>query len=165
MVSLCDGCERFFEGELKRFNAKKLKPSICNVPYEESESCGNIECYYNLEAECCVDFQFCEKCFSNKQVIDATFVSFVKIWADGKGNKANSADAKKRHGWFPTFECPFFRICPSLNDWSWSVADSQVAGRERPVMLHSCPSLVVCVGQELAESCPSYSGASHKLNV
>jgi hypothetical protein len=32
-------------------------------------------------------------------------------------------------------------------------------------MLHSCPSLVVCVGQELAESCPSYTGTSHKLNV
>ena len=79
MVSLCDGCEGLFEGELKRFSAKKLKPSICNVSIEESESCSDIECYYNLDAECCVDFQFCEKCLSNRQVTDATFVSFVKI--------------------------------------------------------------------------------------
>ena len=77
MMSLCDGCEKFFRVELKSFNAKKWKPSICNVSYEESESCDNIDCDYNLDAECCVDFQFCEECYSNKQVIEATFVNFI----------------------------------------------------------------------------------------
>jgi len=78
MISLCDGCELLFNGVLEEINAKKWKPSLCNVPYVESESCDNIECDYNLEAECCADFQFCKECFSSKQIVDATFVNFVK---------------------------------------------------------------------------------------
>jgi len=79
MVSLCDGCETLFRVELKSVNAKKWNPSICNVSHEESESCDNVECEYNLDAECCVDFQFCEKCYSDKQIIEATFINFVKL--------------------------------------------------------------------------------------
>ena len=79
MTSLCDGCGKLFKDDLKVINAKRLKPSFCKVSLENSESCDNIKCYYNLDAECCVDFQFCEKCFSNKKVINATFADFVKI--------------------------------------------------------------------------------------
>jgi hypothetical protein len=77
MISLCDGCGHNFGGVLEEINAKKWKPSLCDVPHEDSEFCSNIECDYNINAECCVGFQFCKKCFSNKQLVDANFVNFI----------------------------------------------------------------------------------------
>ena len=79
MISVCDGCEMLFRTKLKRFNAKEWKPSLCRVPHEESELCSNIECDYNLEAECCIECQFCPKCLANKQIVDKAFSEFAII--------------------------------------------------------------------------------------
>ncbi len=78
-MSLCDGCEKIFKVDLAEFNAKKWRPSLCNVPYSRSESCSNIDCDYNIDGEACVDFLFCEECLVNKKVFYAVFVNFAKL--------------------------------------------------------------------------------------
>ncbi|HBG78062.1 MAG TPA: hypothetical protein DDW84_04325 [Phycisphaerales bacterium] len=64
-----------FRIKLERINAKKWNPLLCRVPHEESELCRNIKCDYNLEAECCMECQFCPKCLANKQIVDKTFAT------------------------------------------------------------------------------------------
>ena len=79
MISVCDGCEMLFGTKLKKINAKKQKPSLYRVTREKSESCRNIECDYNLEAECCIECQSCPKPLANKQIVDKTFSESAPI--------------------------------------------------------------------------------------
>ena len=80
MNSLCDGCDGIFDVKLTRVNAKEWKPSLCKVPLKKSETCCNIDCDYNLEAECCMEYQFCQDCVSNNQTVDAIFMELYEDW-------------------------------------------------------------------------------------
>jgi hypothetical protein len=73
MISLCDGCGCIFITNLKTINAKVWNPRLCDIPVEESEVCSVIRCRYNIEGECCIEFQFCDDCLSDRSILDNRF--------------------------------------------------------------------------------------------
>ena len=76
MLSLCDGCQRFFRKKLTVINAKQWKESFCNIPKAQSSTCRKLDCVYNVEGSC-IEYQFCDQCLSSQKVIDRIFQKFA----------------------------------------------------------------------------------------
>lgn len=76
MVSICDGCQEFFNKELTVINAKKWKESLCDIPMAQTFICRKFDCVYNFESMC-IEYQFCDECLSSQDIIDKIFEEFA----------------------------------------------------------------------------------------
>jgi len=73
----CDGCHRAFSHSLKTINAKGWKPNVCDVSINNSYNCSNASCEFSIDGECCVEFQFCDDCLSNKAIVNKLFIKYA----------------------------------------------------------------------------------------
>lgn len=79
MISLCDGCGQFLKNTLTTLNAKEWNPNVCRVSVENSYHCNMITCPYNVEGDCCIEFQFCDTCFPKKSIVNKKFEGVESI--------------------------------------------------------------------------------------
>lgn len=77
MIALCDGCQTAFDKSLNTINAKEWKSNLCNTTLEMSYECGNADCNFSVEGECCVEFQFCDSCLKDSIIVDRLFSSYA----------------------------------------------------------------------------------------
>ena len=75
MFSPCDGCEKIFRTELTLVTAKQWKPTLCNTSVADAPACKRLDCQYNIEGGC-IEYQFCDRCLSCREVVDRTFATF-----------------------------------------------------------------------------------------
>jgi hypothetical protein len=78
MIGVCDGCGQFVMDTVTILNAKEWNADLCHVSQENSSQCHLITCHYNLERECCIEFQFCATCLSQPSIVNKIFEAYRK---------------------------------------------------------------------------------------
>ena len=72
----CSVCNRLVERS-NIINAKEWNKTSCNYPKEDPSNCQNYQCRYNEENGKCIEFYFCDKCFSDKSLLEMKFESVM----------------------------------------------------------------------------------------